>query len=95
MSDPDRKKPAAESAGSGATEGAAKDFDPNAEAGDAAARSNTPEAAPAGIPVSEAEYRALKQRARTRHRSSANRDESVAQEDRDGCQEERGEEEKP
>lgn len=70
----------AEPAGEGASAGAAKESQPFAEDEDPSPATALPRSVPQGLPVSDAEFRALKERARTLR----NPNESIAQEDGHG-----------
>ena len=75
-----RKDECAESAGEGASAGAAKEFEPSAADEESSPSTSTPHSVPQGLPVSHTEFRALKERARTQQ----NPKDSVAQEDGNG-----------
>lgn len=63
------------------------EFDPMATPDNDTSRPDRAVPVPSGLPVSDAEYRALKERARTRRGPADRREDAVAQEDGDGFEE--------
>jgi hypothetical protein len=63
------------------------EFDPMTSSEDDASRPDRGVPAPSGLPVSDDQYRALKERARTRRGPADHREDAVAQEDGDGIEE--------